>query len=63
MKIYVLVTSSENTGIYSSLDLLTADLTTKFKSESLDRVEEWDLDAGFVRNINVSKKTIITIED
>jgi hypothetical protein len=40
MKIYVLVTSSVITGVYSSLDLLTADLTTKFKSESLDRVEE-----------------------
>lgn len=63
MKIYVLIASSVITGVYSSLDLLTADLTTKFKSESLDRVEEWDLDSGFVRNVNVSKKTVITIED
>jgi hypothetical protein len=63
MKIYVLVTSSVITGVYSSLDLLTADLTTKFKSESLDRVEEWDLDKGFVKNVNVSKQTIITVED
>jgi hypothetical protein len=67
MKIYVLITddgqSSVVSGVYSSKEKVLNAISTVFRGENLNRVEEWDLDNGFVSYLNVSKKTVITIED
>lgn len=67
MKIYVLITKNGSSnvvsGVYSSKELVISALTTVFKSESLSRIEEWDLNKGFVDYLNVTKKTVVTIED
>ena len=68
MKLYVLVTQDDQSsevisGVYSSKDKLTNALTTVFKADDLNRVEIWDLDNGFIDYLNITKKTIVTIED
>ena len=67
MEIYVLHTRNENlpvvSGVYSSKDLLISDLMTKFQGETLDKVEIWDVNKGFVDYLPVKKKTTITIEE
>ena len=67
MKIYVLITDGDSSdvvsGVYSSKEQLITALTTVFASEHLKRVEIWDVDKGFLENLNISKKTIVTIED
>lgn len=68
MKLYVLVTKNDQSsdvisGIYSNKDKMISALSTIFKAEDLSHVELWDLDNGFIDYVNVSKKTVITIED
>lgn len=64
MKIYVLITSDKTIGgIYSAQEKLLADLTTTLSSVSIDKVEIWDVDKGFIEYLKLSKKTTITIEN
>ena len=64
MTIYVLITSDKTIGgVYSNKNKLVQDLTTIFAGVTVDRVETWEVDQGFVDYLKVSKKTIVTIED
>ena len=67
MKIYILITdynsSSIVSGVYSSKEALINDLTTKLSAETINHVELWELDKGFIDNVNITKQTLITIED
>ena len=67
MKVYVLITDGDSSdvisGLYSSREQLITALTTVFSAEVLKRVEIWDVDKGFLENLNISKKTVVTIED
>lgn len=67
MEIYVLVTgtnsSSVISGVYSSRDELIKALSTTFSAETLNRVEVWDLNNGFIKYLDIAKKTTITIGD
>ena len=67
MEIYVLVTgtnsSSVISGVYSSRDELIKALSTIFSAETLNRVEVWDLNNGFIKYLDIAKKTTITIGD
>lgn len=67
MKIYVLLTKSETSsivsGIYSSKNALIADLSTTYQGETLDKVEIWEVDRGFVDYLPIKKQVSITIED
>lgn len=67
MKIFVLITENNSSlvvsGIYSTKTALIQDLTTKFNAETINSVELWELDKGFIEDIKISRKTTITIED
>ena len=67
MEVYVLVTgtnsSSVISGVYSSRDELIKALSTTFSAETLNRVEVWDLNNGFIKYLDIAKKTTITIGD
>lgn len=67
MEIYVLVTgtnsSSVISGVYSSRDELIKALSTTFSAEILNHVEVWDLNNGFIKYLDIAKKTTITIGD
>lgn len=64
MKIYVLVTSDGLiSGIYSNQSNLITALSTSFANLSIEKVEIWDVDKGFVDYLKINKKTTITIED
>jgi len=67
MEIYVLVTGTNASpvisGVYSSKDELIKSLTTVFSAETLHHVELWELDKGFIKYLDITKKTTITIED
>ena len=64
MKIYVLITSDKTiNGIYSSQEKLIADLTSSLANVTIDKVEIWDVDKGFIDYLKLSKQTTITIEN
>lgn len=67
MEIYVLVTGTNSSnvisGVYSSRDELIKALSTTFSAETLNRVEVWDLNNGFIKYLDIAKKTTITIGD
>ena len=64
MTIYVLITSDKTiSGVYSSKNKLVQDLTTTFAATSIDHVETWEVDKGFVDNLKVTKTTTVTIEN
>lgn len=64
MKIYVLITGDKTiSGIYSTQEKLLADLTTSLANVSIDKVEIWDVDKGFVDYLKLIKQTTITIEN
>lgn len=64
MTVYVLITSDKTIGgVYSSKSKLIQDLTTVLASTTVDHVETWDADEGFVDYLKVSKITTVTIEN
>ncbi len=64
MTIYVLITSDKTiSGVYSSKNKLVSDLTTTFASATIDRVEAWEVDEGFIDYLKISKQTTVTIEN
>ena len=64
MTIYVLITSDKTiSGVYSSKNKLVQDLTTVLAATSIDHVETWEVDQGFVDYLKVSKTTTVTIEN
>ena len=64
MQNYVLVASDKSIcGIYSNKDKLISAVATTFSNVSIDKVEIWETDKGFVDYLKISKKTTITIED
>lgn len=64
MKIYVLITNDKTiNGVYSSQEKLLADLTTSLANVSIDKVEIWDVDKGFIDYLKLTKQTTITIEN
>ena len=64
MKVYVLIANDKTiNGIYSTQEKLLADLTTSLANVSIDKVEIWDVDKGFVDYLKLIKQTIITIEN
>lgn len=64
MTIYVLIASDKTiNGVYSDKSKMIQDLTTVLAGVSIDHVETWEVDQGFVDYLKVSKKTTITIED
>ena len=64
MKIYVLITSDKTiNGIYSTKEKLLADLTSTLSNVTIDKVEIWDVDKGFVDYLKLTKQTTITIEN
>lgn len=64
MKIFILITSDNVVGgVYSNKDKLISDFSTIYTDTDVDRVEIWDINDGFIKNMKLSKKTTITIED
>ena len=64
MKIYVLITSDKTiNGVYSSQEKLIADLTSSLANVTIEKVEIWDVDKGFIDYLKLSKQTTITIEN
>ena len=64
MTVYVLITSDKTiSGVYSSKNKLLSDLATIFVGASIDRVEEWEVDQGFIDYLKVKKQTTVTIEN
>jgi len=64
MKIYVLIASDKTiNGVYSTQEKLLADLTTSLANVSIDKVEIWDVDKGFIDYLKLTKQTTITIEN
>lgn len=64
MKIYVLITNDKTiNGVYSSQEKLLVDLTTSLANVSIDKVEIWDVDKGFIDYLKLTKQTTITIEN
>ena len=64
MTVYVLITSDKTiSGVYSSKNKLLSDLATIFVGASIDRVEEWEVDQGFIYYLKVKKQTTVTIEN
>lgn len=64
MKVYVLIANDKTiNGIYSTQEKLLADLTTSLANVSIDKVEIWDVDKGFVDYLKLIKQTTITIEN
>jgi len=64
MEIYVLITSDKTiNGIYSTKEKLLADLTSTLANVTIDKVEIWDVDKGFVDYLKLTKQTTITIEN
>ena len=64
MTIYVLIASDKTIGgVYSNKSKMVQDLTTVFAGMSIDHVETWEVDQGFIDYLRVSKKTTVTIED
>lgn len=67
MKIYVLLTKSETSsiisGIYSNKDALITALSTTFQGDTLDKVEVWEVDKGFVDYLPIKKQVSVIIED
>lgn len=64
MKVYVLIANDKTiNGIYSTQEKLLADLTTSLANVSIDKVEIWNVDKGFVDYLKLIKQTTITIEN
>lgn len=64
MKVFVLITSNNNVGgIYSNKDKLVSDFSSIYSDTEIDRIEVWNTDGQFVRNLKISRKTTITIEE
>lgn len=64
MKVYVLIANDKTiNGIYSTQEKLLADLITSLANVSIDKVEIWDVDKGFVDYLKLIKQTTITIEN
>ena len=64
MKIYVLIASDKTiNGVYSSQEKLIADLTSSLANVTIEKVEIWDVDKGFIDYLKLSKQTTITIEN
>ena len=64
MKVYVLIANDKTiNGIYSTQEKLLADLTASLANVSIDKVEIWDVDKGFVDYLKLIKQTTITIEN
>lgn len=64
MQNYVLVASDKTIcGVYSTKEKLISELATTFSNVTIDKVEIWETDKGFVNYLKVSKKTTITFED
>ena len=64
MKIYVLITDDGAvSGVFSNTDKMIAELTTSLSATAIKNVEIWDLDNGFVKYLNISKTTTVTIEN
>lgn len=64
MKVYVLIANDKTiNGIYSTQEKLLADLTTSLANVSIDKVEIWDVDKGFIDYLKLIKQTTITIEN
>jgi len=64
MKIYVLITGDGTvSGVFSNTDNMIAELTTSLSATAIKNVEIWDLDKGFVKYLNISKTTTVTIEN
>lgn len=64
MKLYILVTGDNTiSGVYDSKDTLIAEMTSIFQGETLNRVEMWDLNKGFIGLLNITKTTTIQITE
>ena len=64
MKVYVLITNDNViSGIYTSQEKLLSDLTTTFSNLTIENVEVWEPDKGFIDYLKVNKTTTITIEN
>ncbi len=64
MTIYVLITSDKTiSGIYSTKEKLLADLSSTLSNVTIDKIEIWDVDKGFVDYLKLTKQTTITIEN
>ena len=64
MIIYILVASDKTiNGVYTSKNQLIADLSTTLSNISIDKIEEWEPNKGFIDYLKVNKQTIVTIED
>lgn len=64
MTIYVLIASDKTiSGIYSSKDKLISELTTTLAATTIDKVETWEVDKGFIDYLKVKKQTTVTIEN
>ena len=64
MIIYILVASDKTiNGVYTSKNQLIADLSTTLSNVTIDKIEEWEPNKGFIDYLKVNKQTIVTIED
>jgi len=64
MIIYVLIASDNSiSGVYSSKSKLIADVANMFVTPEVSRIETWEVDKGFLKNLMVNKQVTLTIED
>jgi hypothetical protein len=64
MTLYILVTGDNViSGVYNSKDKLLAEMTSLFAGDTLNRVEMWDLNKGYIGLLNITKTTTIRITD
>lgn len=64
MIIYVLIASDNSiSGVYSSKSKLIADVASMFVTPEVSRIETWEVDKGFLKNLTVNKQVTLTIED
>lgn len=63
MKIFILIADNSVVGVYSDKNRMISDFSTIYSDTELDKVEVWNTDSDFIKTMNVSKKTTITIED
>lgn len=62
--IYILVASDKTiNGVYTSKSQLIADLSTTLSNITIDKIEMWEPNKGFIDYLKVNKQTIVTIEN
>ena len=64
MQLLILIAKDKTiNGVYTSKDKLIQDLVTTLSNITIDHVELWESDKGFIKNVNIQKQTIISFDN